>query len=178
MIDDDRTPAEGTFSVPRLARPFVDTAARVKASVHTKLLAGFLLLPTYPAYEFRTMPLIGFWLTRAIAIAFAGAGLYLVGRSLLALGRHLSPFPKPRSGSVLITTGTYAIVRHPMYTALLLGALAWCVWWFSAAHLLGATALFAFLDAKASREEKWLCETHSEYEEYRENVGKLIPRVH
>ena len=39
----DHTPSEGTFALPRLARPVVDAAARVQASVHTKLLAGFLL---------------------------------------------------------------------------------------------------------------------------------------
>lgn len=42
MIDDDTAP-DSSVSVPRLAAPFVNAVARVKASVHTKLLAGFLL---------------------------------------------------------------------------------------------------------------------------------------
>ena len=42
-MTENHTPSEGTFPLPRLARPVVDAAARVQASVHTKLLAGFLL---------------------------------------------------------------------------------------------------------------------------------------
>ena len=37
-------PRDDLGPLPRIARPFVDWVARVRATVHTKLLAGFLVI--------------------------------------------------------------------------------------------------------------------------------------
>src|SRR5436309_15812789 len=37
-------PGDDLGPLPRMARPFVDWVARVRATVHTKLLAGFLVI--------------------------------------------------------------------------------------------------------------------------------------
>ena len=39
--------------------------------------------------------------------------------SIKALGRNLSPFPRPINNSNLITTGIYRFTRHPMYYSLI-----------------------------------------------------------
>ena len=36
------------------------------------------------------------------------------------LGRNLSPFPKPKANSNLVTTGIYRFMRHPMYYSLII----------------------------------------------------------
>ena len=36
------------------------------------------------------------------------------------LGRNLSPFPKPKTYSNLVTTGIYRFTRHPMYYSLII----------------------------------------------------------
>ena len=36
------------------------------------------------------------------------------------LGRNLSPFPKPKTNSNLVTTGIYRFMRHPMYYSLII----------------------------------------------------------
>ena len=41
-----------------------------------------------------------------------------------------------------------------------------------------AILLAAFLDVKASREERWLCAKFPDYESYRRRVRKLIPFVY
>ena len=36
------------------------------------------------------------------------------------LGRNLSPFPRPKDNSNLVTTGIYKYMRHPMYYSLII----------------------------------------------------------
>jgi protein-S-isoprenylcysteine O-methyltransferase Ste14 len=59
---------------------------------------------------------------------FAGWGLVGIGSLLLAwsalnLGRSFTPFPRPLPDGKLVTTGAYRFVRHPIYLAVLIGAL-------------------------------------------------------
>ena len=46
----------------------------------------------------------------------------LVSRGVADLGDSLTPFPRPRKDNALITSGAYAVVRHPMYAGLIFGA--------------------------------------------------------
>lgn len=51
------------------------------------------------------------------------AGLYMMVRAVLDLGRNTTPFPTPINTNELITDGIYDLVRHPMYGGLILFAL-------------------------------------------------------
>ena len=80
------------------------------------LFAVILLAPPVPAVMF---PL---WLR------ILGLGLLVVGGvfgtgGVLALGSNLTAFPKPIEGGTLVTKGMYRLVRHPIYTGLILGTL-------------------------------------------------------
>lgn len=135
------------------------------------LFAVILLAPRVPAL---TLPL---WLRALGAVTLAGAGVFGTG-GVLALGRNLTPFPKPIEGGELVTTGVYSIVRHPIYTGLILGTLGWGL---LRANLLGvmlAVVLFIFFDLKSRREEQWLCEAYASYAAYQQRVRKLIPWVY
>jgi protein-S-isoprenylcysteine O-methyltransferase Ste14 len=94
------------------------------------------------------------------------------------LGRNLSPFPKPIEGGSLVTNGVYGMVRHPIYTGLILGTLGWGLLMSSALGLLLAVVLFLFFDRKSRREEAWLMEAYPGYAEYRARVKKLIPGIY
>ena len=64
----------------------------------------------------------------------AGAALLLVaaGGSLagaLALGKNLTPFPKPGDQAQLVRHGIYSVIRHPLYTSLIAGAIGWALAW-------------------------------------------------
>jgi protein-S-isoprenylcysteine O-methyltransferase Ste14 len=77
-----------------------------------------------------------------------------------------------------VTSGVYGLVRHPIYTGLILGTLGWSLW---NANLLGAglaLLLFVFFDLKSRREERWLMEAYPGYAEYKRHVRKLIPLVY
>ena len=125
---------------------------------------------------------IGLWVFPTW-LRLLGGVLLLIGGisgtlSILALGRNLSPFPKPIEGGSLVTNGVYGIVRHPIYTGLILGTLGWSLW---RENLLGvglAVLLFVFFDLKSRREERWLMEAYPGYTEYRRRVRKLIPFVY
>lgn len=115
-----------------------------------------------------------------LIVRLVGAGLMLSGGTLallglIQLGANLTPFPKPREEGYLITSGVYALVRHPIYTGVALGAFGWTLWWGTGLGFVLAIVLFIWLDLKSQREEKWLVEKYSEYQEYQKRVKRLIP---
>jgi len=114
--------------------------------------------------------------TLAGAALMAAGGVLLVA-SLIRLGPNLTPLPYPKAGSVLVRTGPYRLVRHPIYAAVLALAFGWALWVHGAWALLYAFALLALLDRKATREERWLCEKFPEYPAYQRRVGKLVPFI-
>ena len=54
-----------------------------------------------------------------------GVGMLVAGGGALARVSAVTPFPAPRTGSGLQTSGIYRIVRHPMYGGGILIALGW-----------------------------------------------------
>jgi len=137
-------------------------------------LVFFALILFAPDIVPLSLPL---WL-RLLGLAIIAVGGVFGTGGVLALGRNLTPFPKPIAGGQLVTSGVYGWVRHPIYTGLILGTLGWSLW---RANLIGiglAFALFVFFDLKSRREERWLMEAYPGYTEYRRRVRKLIPFVY
>ena len=111
-----------------------------------------------------------------LALLVAGALLTLTGA--VSLGRWLTPFPQPLPESQLRTAGAYALVRHPLYSGILLMAFGWSLYSLSVAGLAFDAVVFVFFDRKAAREEIWLAEKFSGYAAYRRRVKKLIPWIY
>ena len=112
----------------------------------------------------------------AVGLLVIAAAIGLAGA--IALGGNLTPFPKPDPRAMLVQHGVYAVVRHPLYASVLLGALGWALAWASSPALALAVALGLFLKAKADREERWLRERFPEYADYARRVRQLIPWVY
>ena len=74
--------------------------------------------------------------------------------------------------------GVYGLVRHPIYTAVILLALGYALAFNSVLAVLGALVLFIFFDSKARREELWLMEKYPDYGNYRKQVKKLLPGIY
>ncbi|MCB9431314.1 MAG: isoprenylcysteine carboxylmethyltransferase family protein [Ardenticatenaceae bacterium] len=117
---------------------------------------------------------VGVWL--GLAIGLVGAGLVLAG--LLWLGRNLTAVPHPKADSTLVQSGAYAIVRHPIYSGIILGAFGLGLLKASTLVILYALILFLFFDIKSRREEQWLAAKFSDYAQYQQRVRKLIPFVY
>ena len=117
------------------------------------------------------------WLKGAGVLLVFGGVLVVVGAAR-ALGRGMTPYPRPADAGELVDTGPYAVVRHPVYTgAILLFAgvsLALSPW------ALAGTGLLAVLWALKSRvEERFLRERYPAYAGYSERTRyRLIPYVY
>ncbi len=110
-----------------------------------------------------------FLLPIAVGCGLAGA---------VSLGRNLTPFPKPSAGGRLVQTGIYALMRHPLYTAVCCGSVGWALLRESWPALIAALALGPLLDAKARREERWLRRQFPEYGDYERRVRRFVPWIY
>lgn len=86
-------------------------------------------------------------------------------------------FPEPHAGAVLLSTGIYSRVRHPMYVAVLffcLGCISDIHQWWPVFIWLGLLVVLVF---KIRLEERLLSEKFKEYTEYSKRTKKLIPFI-
>jgi protein-S-isoprenylcysteine O-methyltransferase Ste14 len=106
------------------------------------------------------------------------AGGLLSLRGVLDLRENLTPFPKPLPGASLVDSGSYGLVRHPIYGGLILGAAGWGLFTASALAVLMAVCLAVFFDLKSRREELWLAEQFPDYGAYRRRTRRMLPRIY
>jgi len=111
-----------------------------------------------------------------IVLILIGALTALAG--VLSLGRNLTAVPYPKEDAVLVESGAFRFVRHPIYSGIIMGSFGWGFLNNSLLTLLLALILFVFFDIKSRREEKWLSEKYSDYTKYQARVRKLIPLIY
>lgn len=105
--------------------------------------------------------------------------LWLFRRTHKDLGKNWSVTLEIKDTHKLITGGVYRYVRHPMYTAFFLWALAQLIlipnWIAGPAGLIGFGTLFLF---RIGREEQMMLDTFGdEYRAYSARTARLIPGV-
>lgn len=144
------------------------------------VVAQFFLFGLIFVAPFVTRPFLPWpdgWTTaaRIIGLALLGTGLLLALAGVLSLGNNLTAVPRPKEGAQMVESGAYRLVRHPIYSGIILGAWGWGFFMASGIALLLALLLFFFFDVKSRREEQWLAETYENYAGYQQRVRKLIP---
>lgn len=112
-----------------------------------------------------------------LAVEIAGAALALWTLWTWRLGRF-NVLPDVLPGAKLVTSGPYRFIRHPMYAALLLGALG--LVGNAPTPLRIATWVVLLIDFlfKLSYEETLLAMRFPEYDAYRLTSKRLIPWVY
>jgi len=135
------------------------------------LLTAAVLLAVF--FRGRFSPVI---VIAGMVLMIVGAGVALAGA--MALGRNLTPFPKPLESAQLVRHGIYAVIRHPLYTSVIAVAIGWVMVWQSWPALLVAVMLIPFFHAKARHEERWLREKFSDYADYEQRVRRFIPWIY
>lgn len=118
------------------------------------------------------------WTAGAVAgLASIGGGIVLVVRGIVDLGPAMTPLPRPRAGGDLVETGAYGLVRHPIYSGIILAAFGWAILRASVIAIAIAAALAAFFGLKAAREEVWLEQRYPGYAAYRARTRRFIPWI-
>jgi protein-S-isoprenylcysteine O-methyltransferase Ste14 len=137
---------------------------------------GLLWLPRAP------IPLLGerilpraawpFWMGAAVTLA----GLLFSVLARAYLGGNWSGTVTVKENHELVTSGPYSVVRHPIYTGLLLAIMGSA---FARGDLAGVAAValaFWALWRKLNIEERWMREQFGEkYVAYSQRVAALVP---
>lgn len=84
--------------------------------------------------------------------------------------------PELKPGAQLVTEGPYAVVRHPMYVAVLWLGLAAVLLYASSIALILWGLLYWVLDRKARLEERFLRDQFPDYAAYADRVGRFLPK--
>lgn len=156
--------------------------ARTDATEKLLLSAMFLAMMLLPLVHLAT-PLLAFadyrlpdW-TTATGAALQIPFLWLFWRSHADLGRNWSPGLEVRDEHSLVTGGIYGRIRHPMYAAIWISALAQPLLihnWIAGALVVPAFAAMWFL--RIPREERMMADRFgAEWTAYCARTGRLWP---
>ncbi|MGO9564044.1 MAG: methyltransferase family protein [Candidatus Korobacteraceae bacterium] len=139
---------------------------------------ALLWLPRVPLslLNERFLPL-GIWCFWSGAAITAGGLLFSVW-ARRHLGKNWSQAVTLKEDHELITTGPYALVRHPIYTGLLLGFIGCAVARGEWRGLIAVALVFVALWRKLRLEEKWMrAQFGASYESYSRHVAALVPYI-
>lgn len=113
----------------------------------------------------------------ALAIGLIGTGATFSIWAGRELGRALTPFPKPNPTG-LVTTGAFAVVRHPIYLGLL-GVFVGYSLLAGALALVVTAGLAGLWLGKARVEERLLADVYGDYHAYCARVRwRIVPYVY
>lgn len=116
------------------------------------------------------------WLWTGVTLTAAGLGFSMLARAWL--GRNWSSMVTLKQDHELIRNGPYALVRHPIYTGLLLALLGTAITIGKWRALVGLVLLVAAVVRKLTIEERLMAEQFGDaYARYRSEVPALIPFV-
>ena len=157
----------------RKHKDIVDITLISAAGIGMVLPFFFIFTPLLDFADYRLPEWLG-WIGTAV---FAMA-LLLLWRSHADLGRNWSAILQIKQEHTLITNGIYSHIRHPMYAAHLLWAIAqglllenWLAGW---AFLVVCVPLYLI---RAPKEEMMMLEQFDEqYRRYIGRTGGIIPR--
>lgn len=143
-------------------------------------LAAIVLLsaPNLPA-PFLYQPI----LKQGYLTFFAGAAVTVAGLLFAVwarehLGMNWSRSVTIKQGHELITSGPYAVVRHPIYTGILTGFLGSAMAEGQVRSLIAFLLVSGVLWVKLRLEERWMREQFGPtYEAYSRRVAALVPYV-
>lgn len=118
-------------------------------------------------------------LLRLVGVLLAVGGVVVLGLAMYAYQRanaalpHVEPTPDAKAE--LVTSGVYARVRHPIYTAVLLGGMGVALAHGHIAVIVLALLLVPFFTFKSRYEETLLRRAYPEYADYMKHTGRFLP---
>jgi protein-S-isoprenylcysteine O-methyltransferase Ste14 len=141
-------------------------------------IGAVLLFRVHPAWQWTAVAL---WRPdRGLAwtlVAVTLCGFALTWWARVVLGRLWSSGVSRKVDHRVMTAGPYRLVRHPIYSGIILSVLATAALQGTAAAILGAAAIVLGLFIKARIEERFLRTElgADEYDSYARHVPMLVP---
>jgi protein-S-isoprenylcysteine O-methyltransferase Ste14 len=144
--------------------------------------SSVILLFAFPSSDSRYAQ-TQFWRLGAamnwIFVGLTAAGLLFTWWARIHLGQLWSDRVVKKAGHYVVATGPYRLVRHPIYSGLILAAFATAIAKGTSFAMLGAVILTLAFYLKARREERFLRAElgHSAYDAYARRTPMLVPFV-
>ena len=88
---------------------------------------------------------------------------------------NLNILPELKKEHNLVKSGIYSLIRHPMYTAVMLFCLALTLSRFDAISLGAFAILCIDLYFKSKKEESYLLDRFKSFQEYRSKTSRFLP---
>lgn len=129
-----------------------------------------------PRLGWRTQALWGV-MAQSLGLPFAAGGLVLHSWARHHLGKFYAERPEVQPDHVLISSGPYAFVRHPIFISYFLCALGFALINPSLTTLLLAAYVIWDYPGAARREEDLLSRNLSGYADYMARTPRFFPRL-
>lgn len=153
-----------------------------KSIVETGTMTSFFIL-----YYFILVSKVG---TIGLGSELAKQLLKILGTSMIVLGcmanikgrfnlgKNWANQIKIYKEHTLVQTGMYSIVRHPLYSSIILMFYGGCLVYRNIAAFAAVSLIFVpFMYYRAKQEEVLLLQSFPKYEEYKSRTGMLFPKI-
>lgn len=150
--------------------------SRLIRSISIILALALLWVSNIPILNIKLLPqnYLFYW----IGFIIATGGLLFSVWARRLLGKNWSQAVTIKDDHQLIKEGPYSIVRHPIYTGLILGFVGTSIAIGEVRGLISDILVFSVLLYKLKLEDKWLLEEFGEsYRIYCQKVSALIPFI-
>lgn len=167
--------AAAVWSNPSVKQPPADRERPYRLIV----IVGIVLLAGLYPHQFSSEVVL--WRTGDAPgwamVAVALTGFLFMWWARIFLGRLWSSGVRIKAEHRVVDTGPYALVRHPIYTGIIVAGYSTAVLRGTAAGLLGATLMTVSWYLKATEEERFLREQlgAEAYDAYARRVPMLVP---
>lgn len=166
------------FWIGWLLAAFTAKASREQSSLCSALRIGLFVAAAYflrLGWRGEGHGLAGGPLLDGIGLVLWAAGLGLAVWARLYIGRNWGTPMSRRENPALVTTGPYRLIRHPIYTGIIIAFVGTALAT-SPFGLIAAAVLAAFFIFSATREEKFLArEFPDTYLAYKAQTKMLVP---
>lgn len=110
-----------------------------------------------------------------VGAVLCAIGLVMMFAAFASIRDAVQIAPEPRPGSKLVTHGIYKVLRHPIYTAILILVVGLFFRKPTAPVAIASAVVVAFLIVKSRFEEKLLLGRYPEYAAYRRRAWGIVP---
>ena len=116
--------------------------------------------------------------TEAAAIALTALGIGFAIWARFYLGQNWSSAVSIKVGHQLIRTGPYSLVRHPIYSGMILAIIGTAIARRDSRGFVSVVLLWLGFLIKSRMEERFMRKTFGpEYENYAQSTGAIFPRL-